>query len=328
MEDMKTIITISIPDTDHMEFPLIFKQSKSHCVWLDWGDGSERDSFDQAGLIEVVHTYAEPGDYDIEMFAVDEGTIELLGVGNETGYRNMVANIVVGNDVTLVHANAFSACDNLEELTFLGDNTDIQEYAFADCGSLVEVALPKQLNILHPGVFFNCSSLKKVEMPETISTIAENVFYGCSQLKSIDLHTVDEIGMYAFHGCRKLTALDMGDSTRKIDEGAFDSCNSVRSIVLSKAEDIADFAFSNCRSVSRITLPSTVKTIGHGAFMNCGFLKMLKIEANKPPVLGSIDAFDGIDALVITVPKDAKKNYVKATNWNVFADQIEEEDAE
>lgn len=327
MEEMKTIITISIPDTEHMAFPLNFKQNKPHCVWLDWGDGSEKDSFDQVGLIETVHTYAEPGKYDIEMFAVDEGEIELLGVGKESGYRYMVTNLIIGDDVTVVHADAFSACDNLEELTFLGENTEINSYAFANCGSLVEAMLPKCLNTLNPGVFFNCGSLREIKMPETIAIIADNAFYGCSKLKEIDLHTVDEIGMYAFHGCRKLTALEMGDSTRKIGEGAFDSCSSVRTIVMSKVESISDLAFCNCRSVSRITLPKSLKTIGSGAFLNCGFLKMLKMEATKPPVLESIDALDGVGNLTIAVPKDARKNYAKATNWNVFADQMEEEDA-
>ena len=103
MQEKSTVISIDIPSTDHTDFTLNFSQTAPHCVQLDWGDGSQRDSFSEEGLIEAHHVYADPGEYDISMFAVDDGKIELIGINSDVGYRNMVTKLVVGDDVTLVH---------------------------------------------------------------------------------------------------------------------------------------------------------------------------------------------------------------------------------
>ena len=325
MESKSTLIAIDIPSVDHTTFTINFIQSKSHCVWLDWGDGTDRDSFTDEGIIYASHTYAEPGQYDITMFAVDDGKIELVDIDPDVGYRNMVTQVVIGDDVTKIHDAMFADCENMETLEFLCENVEIGDYAFANCLSLTDVELPTTVGMISKGMFFNCSSLKQITLPEgSVSVFDKNAFYGCAMLKSIDLSGAYSIGDYAFHGCKKLTKIELSESIHDIGEGAFDSCSTARTINLGNVEDIGDRAFCNCRTVSRLVMPSNIKAIGDEAFYNCQFLKELTVNTENPPVLRSTMALPADTNFVIYVPKGAKNKYVEATNWSLYADKIME----
>ena len=324
MGNMGTIIAINIPSSDHTQFKLNYSQSKSHGSWLDWGDGSQKEAFDSEGLIEASHTYAEPGDYDITLFAVDDADIELISLDSDIGYRNMVTQVIIGEDATKVHDSAFSDCENLEELQFLGESTEIGDYAFSNCVSLLSVELPSNIGYIPEGVFFNCSSLRNLDIPETVSVIGLNAFYGCSQLREVALTNVYSVGNYAFHGCRKLSKIELTDTAHDIGDGAFDSCSNARTINIGKVVDIGDRAFCNCRSVSRITVPDTVSVIGDEAFYNCMFLKEIKMEATEPPILKGTKSLPVEGDFKIILPRGGKRNYAYATNWSLYVDKMEE----
>lgn len=325
MEDKATVFSVNIISVVHSNISLSFIQSKPHCVWLDWGDGSQRDSFAEAGLIETSHTYAEPGEYQIMMFAVDDGKIEIVSFcGDNDGYKNMLEQLTVSEDVTAIHDGVFKNCENLESLAFLGENApQLGEYAFASCGSITEVAIPGSLAILPVGAFFNCSGLKTVELSESVSVISANAFQGCTQIKTINLDNVEKFEAYAFQGCRKLTGTNLEKATH-ITEGAFDSCNNIRNLKLDNVEYIGDRVFCNCKSLVNVEIGESIKEIGEGAFQNCSFAKEIKIAARKAPVLHGMHAFDGDGGFIIKVPRDCKSNYINETNWTVFADKMEE----
>ena len=318
-----TIISINVSDMDHSGFRFAYTQSGPHTTWLDWGDGSEREAFSEAGLIEAEHFYEKPGVYDITLFAVDDGRIGLVGIDPDIGYRSMVKAVVVGDDVSSVQAHAFSECENLETLRFEDNSIELGDYAFAGCTSLTSAMLPNSVGMIPDGLFFNCTALAECGGALTITTVGENAFYGCAQLKHIDLTNVYDVGNYAFHGCRKLTDIEFGDNSHKIGDGAFDSCTSLKSVVLGSVKEIGNRAFCNCRTLARVTIPKTVDTIGDEVFYNCRFMKELRMLKAKPPVLMGTDSLPQEADYRIIVPKGAKKSYASATNWAVYADRIE-----
>ena len=324
MEENKSVIWIDIPNDDHLSITLKFNQSKPHSVWMDWGDGSQRETYDVEGLVEATHTYEKADTYEISFFAVDEAYIELIGITNEEGFRNMITDVTIGDDVTSILPNAFANCENMETLQFLGKYVDIGEYAFSNCSALEGVALPEENTIVQDGVFFNCSGLKKVQLPEHLGVVGNNAFYGCSHLKSINLSNLIKVGDYAFHGCRKLTDVVFSIHITDIGASAFDSCTNIKTLDLSTTETIGEHAFANCKSVSRVTIPETVKTIGEGAFEYCTFVKLIKMAAHEPPILQGVDAFNGIDNFTLEVPRGSKRTYGYATNWSVYLNRMEE----
>ena len=324
-----SVFNVIIPSTDHATLKLNYRQSKPHSTWLDWGDGSQREAFEREGLVEASHTYAEPGEYDITLFAVDEGKIEIAFFGNEygddDGYRNMLAQAVIGIDVTKIDDYAFTDCENLESLTFLSDDTEIDNFAFSHCGSLEEVALPKNLTMLSNGVFFDCGSLKKVTLGEGTGVIGPNAFYGCANLKTIDLSTVQKIEVSAFQSCKKLTNVILNEYATDIEDGVFENCANLRTINLgTKMTNIGPQAFCNCKALTEVEIPDTIKTIGGAAFKNCTFAKEIKMAGETAPVLEGSDAFEGMKNFKITVPRGCRRNYVDETNWTVYTDFIEE----
>lgn len=329
MEGNSTLIAIEIPSLDHSTFALSFNQSKSHTTWIDWGDNdhNQREIYDEVGTISLTHTYSEPGQYDIELIVVDEGSIELLSIGDEEGYHNMITQIVIGDGVTSIGSYMFANCDNLEDLQFSeGCAPEIGAYAFANCGSLVEVEIPNGANLLD-GAFFNCSGLKEVTLPESVSTIWPQTFSGCSQLKKVNApeqSNIYEVGDYAFQGCRKLKNIDFCKTVSKVGNGAFDSCSSLSTIEFTAVQSVGNNAFCNCTFLTSVGFPDTIKEIGEYAFVNDGFLKEIKIAARKAPVLHGMHAFDGDEKFIIKVPRDCKSNYINETNWTVFADKMEE----
>lgn len=323
--EKNTVIAINMPNSDHMTFSLKFTQDKPHGVWVDWGDkNAQPETYENEGLIEVSHTYSNPGQHGITIKVVDETTVEFIGIDKEPGYRNMVTQLVIGEGISVIKSKAFTSCENLEELTFLVDSVDIGDYAFDSCGSIDEVELPNDIGIIKPGVFFNCNGLKSVKLPDNVSTISEYAFYGCSQLKNIDLEKVYEIGDYAFQGCRKLKTAYFDGQIKKIGVSAFDGCSSLNMLNLSTADTIGENAFCNCKSLSSVIIPATVKTIGEGAFMNCEFLNTIKMEAKDPPTLQGVNAFSGIEKLTIEVPRGGKREYAYATNWSAYLNNLKE----
>lgn len=329
MEGNSTLIAIEIPSLDHSTFALSFNQSKSHTTWIDWGDNNhnQREIYDEVGTISLTHTYSEPGQYDIKLIVVDEGSIELLSIGDEEGYHNMITQIVIGDSVTSIGSYMFANCDNLEDLQFSeGCAPEIGAYAFANCGSLVEVEIPNGANLLD-GAFFNCSGLKEVTLPESVSTIWPQTFSGCSQLKKVNApeqSNVYEVGDYAFQGCRKLKNIDFCKTVFKVGNGAFDSCSSLSTIEFMAVQSIGNNAFCNCTFLTSVDIPNTIKDIGEAAFINDRFLKTIKIAADKTPILHGMHAFDAECDFAIKVPRGCKNNYINETNWTVFADKMEE----
>lgn len=325
MEENKTVVRIQIPDSDHSTFPLQFTQSKSHCVWIDWGDGSERDIYDELE-VKASHEYSEPGSYDIVMFAVDEATIEIGNIGVEHGYKAMVTALSIGDDVTCIGSNACIGLNNLETLTFFGDETNLSAFAFADCSSLESVSLPGGLGMLSEGTLFGCSSLKHVMLPTVLTIIGANAFSGCGFLEDVNFESIEKIEDNAFQGCKKLKTVKLGNKATEIADGAFAGCLNIREIELGSAiANLGDRAFCDCQSVTKITIPSSVKTIGEHAFYNCRFLREIKIEAKEPPVLRGANAFPEETNFQIIVPHGARRVYAKATNWAVYADVMKEE---
>ena len=325
MEDKKTLITIEIPDEDHLSFPLDFYQTKAHGVWVDWGDRSEKETFAEDGKINAVHSYKDPGNYTISIFAVDDTDIELIGLGTEVGYRNMVTSLSIGEDVTVIRHNAFYGCDNLEELSFVCEDIQLGEYAFADCTSLASVELPDGIGVIPLGLFFNCASLKTVKLPENIAIISRNAFYGCSQLKTVTGGYPEQIEDYAFFACRKLNSADFMMKTVSIGDGTFDNCNALRLVDLLNIKSLGNRAFCNCKALTKILLGENLTTIGERAFYNSSFTKLVEIKAATPPTLGSSNAFEGCDKdLIIRLPFGTKHKYAIGTNWTVYFNHFEE----
>ena len=106
-DDGKTRLYITIAGTGRMSVPLLWRQTVSEGVTIDWGDGSAAQTFSGAGNIYTTHTYTSTGDYVITLNATG-GALELgpanslyciMGATNEANqvYRTMLRKVNVGS---------------------------------------------------------------------------------------------------------------------------------------------------------------------------------------------------------------------------------------
>ena len=116
-------------------------------------------------------------------------------------------NIILGENITSVGANAFSGCEGIS-ITVEGALTSVGEKAFYGCDGLTSVTIGEGAEVISYGAFANCTSLKSATLASTVKTIDENAFQGCLGLQSVMLHsTVRSVGDSAFLDCEALKAI-------------------------------------------------------------------------------------------------------------------------
>ncbi len=208
------------------------------------------------------------------------------GISNaaQPGFPATLKTLTVKVDST-VSAKAFYGMSKVENITILGQPTEIGTAAFSGCKAL------KNLSV----------NLSKVQ------TIKASAFYGCAALTEIDLpKSVTEIGVDAFNGCTALATVTVTDKLVKVGKNAFKgtawfAAQPAEAVVLGKVfitaadtaetitipatvASIADSAFEGNKKAKEIIIPANVTYIG------INVLKNSKVEDLTIPYLGNAPA--------------------------------------
>ena len=159
--DGKTHIKITIYDEYYSNIPLVFRQTVSEGVEVDWGDGSPDETYSGASQQTISHNYnpsAYPASYDIT-FKVNSGKMSfptrIMGKsGDESNtnpigvWNNMIDEVNIGNGVTEIWTDAFK-----------------------ECYSLASITIPNSVTSIGYGVFYNCFSLASITIPSSVTGI-------------------------------------------------------------------------------------------------------------------------------------------------------------
>ena len=167
--------------------------------------------------------------------------------------------------------------------------------------------------------------------PSTYQSIFGMLQYGyCSILQKLYIgQNVETIGDGAFNGCCSLVYVSIPKGVSKFGVNSFGYCYSLASINISDSiENIRIGEFVNCSSLSSVTIPNSVKDIGARAFDGCLFMKEYHFLSQTPPNLLDVSAFRNIPSdCIIYVPVGSLEAYQTATNWSIYAGQMQEEPA-
>ena len=290
-DDGDTRLYIRIASEGKMNVPLRWNQTVANGVSIDWGDGSDIQTFTGTGNKNAAHTYTETGDYVIKI-KVTEGCT--LGFGNNSsGY------CVMGGTGT----NSRVYTNMLQKVEIGGGVTDISNYAF-----------------------MNCSSLKSISIPIGVTSIGKYVFSGCFPIVSISIPSlVTSIGEYTFNGNYSLASISIPSSVTSIGDSVFYNCYSLASISIpSSVTSIGNSVFYNCYPLASISIPSSVTSIGNQTFYYCQGMAIYDFTTHTSvPTLSSTNAFSRIPSdCVIKVPESLLEEWKAATNWSTYASQI------
>jgi surface protein len=216
-----------------------------NCI-VDWGDGSEPESFSGTNPT-ISHQYAMAGDYEVIITGTFPGirtymhaskakliTVKSLGdVGWTTlsyGFMDCanLSSFVTGSAANTANVtnmySMFRGCPVLSVCDLSGVNTanvTDMRYMFFGCSSLESLDLSsfntaKVTDMTY--MFGSCGSLEDIDLSSfntALVTLMTNMFNGCSSLTSLDLSSFDTakvtIMSSMFYNCSSLTSLDISN---------------------------------------------------------------------------------------------------------------------
>ena len=182
----------------------------------------------------------------------------------------------------MLEDDAFSNCNNLEEITIPGSANAFRVYnVFRRCNNLKSIIIGNGYTEIKDNMFERMYTLEKVSLPNTISEIGNNAFSGCSTLKEINIpSSVKTIGDRAFEGCESIEEINIPNGVTSIGEWAFGSCNSLKEIIIpNSVTTISDGAFSFCENLTSIVMGDGITKISRSMF-NMDNLQTIVIGKN------------------------------------------------
>lgn len=220
-------------------------------------------------------------------------------------------NFVTPQSVLYHNSNAFSDCDNLEEITFSDSVISIGTFPFIYCDNLRRINIGSGVKQLLGDDFMGCQSidyisvssrnpyLKSIDgdlytkdgsmliryasgkteseftIPDTVTAIGSAAFENSISLQHINIpESVVAIETGAFRYCTGLKNIIIPDSVEGETCQWFKGCSSLETIVLGDSiTALYDYEFSDCISLKSVTLPSSTTVINEGMFRNCEALE-------------------------------------------------------
>lgn len=298
-DDGKTRLYITVPANampnlppPRNQVPLYIQQSVANGVTIDWGDGSTPETISGTGAVNTTHTYEKAGDYVISLDPAE---------GCELGFGGKSSS-------TSIFGSALSSSRYLRSIInkiVIGNRVpSISDYTLRQMYSIREIVVSKEVKSIGSDTFSFCHGLEKILLQEGLTKIGGSAFYECETITELTIpESVNSIGSGAFRFCESLLNINIPDGITNIPSSAFAGCESLTSIIIPESVmSIADYAFQNCYSMSEIhCLPKS------------------------PPELSASKGIDVSNDCVIYVPVGSLESYKTATNWSVYADQMQEE---
>ncbi|MBR4842955.1 MAG: leucine-rich repeat protein, partial [Bacteroidaceae bacterium] len=232
-------------------------------------------------------------------------------VGSTFRDNTSVTSVVLGNNLKLIHKNAFEGCTGISVITIPASVDSIGEWAFSGC-NLKSVTFedgdsPLKLwdyagycvfhnnpletvylgrNYISGGrPFRGFPTLKNVTVSDYVSLLQSEEFSSSRGIRKVSLGSnISEIGDAAFYWCDSLTSIRLPESVVSIGSQAFFRCDTLSFVnIPSKVKIIKGEAFEYCSELQSITIPASVDTIGAWAFCNSG-LKNVTFEDGDSPL--------------------------------------------
>ena len=166
-DDGDTRLYIRIATEGRMTVPLRWSQTVANGVGIDWGDGSDIQTFTGTGNLNTTHTYAKCGDYVIRLKVASGCTLGLGGGSKSYCVMGRTDN------------NGIVYCNMLQKVEIGNGVTSIGDYVFNKCYSLASVSIPSSVTSIGTYAFYNCYSLASVSIPSSVTSIGSSAFAYC-----------------------------------------------------------------------------------------------------------------------------------------------------
>ncbi|MCL2844812.1 MAG: leucine-rich repeat domain-containing protein [Chitinivibrionia bacterium] len=264
-------------------------------------------------------------------------------------FNTSITTINIGDNVTVIPANAFVDLRGINEIVIPNSVTTIGSRAFDGATNLTEITIPNSVIDIGNSAFAN-TNLTEVSIPNSVTTIGNGAFDGATNLKEITIgNSVTSIAPYAFvrtglrivnfnsknmveamnlvwgEGESNIPAIiqvNIGDSVKVIPSNAFRNLSELTEVVIpNSVTRIGAMAFANT-GLTEITIPSSVADIEYRAFWGTS-LTLVRNTAESPQRI-SQDVFLDLDIASATlfVPYESLVAYRMAPIWQDFGNIV------
>ena len=274
-------------------------------VGQDIGDLAEVYSHvksdDQSSQVEEFN-----GDCGEVQWNIDpDGTMNISGSGNMTyeistgscwyASKEHIKNVIVGDGVRTISAEAFADCGNLESVKISDSVSHIGDNAFLGCTKLAKVKFcgksePSSVGI---SIFDGCDSLIDIKVPtdyandsffnKTVSKVlSEDFTYEIAKGRCYGNGSSDQSSKWILNDEGVLNITGAGRPTWALSENSYwgPYKSQIKSVIIGEGMILLDDsgAFTNCPNLQYIYLPSTVSIIFSPFASGCSKLKFIEVN--------------------------------------------------
>lgn len=250
--------------------------------------------------------------------------------------RDVIEQIVIGQDVTTIGNRAFYLCKGLTSVTIPNSVTSIGFMAFASCKSLTSVTIPNSVTSIGFMAFDGCNSLTSITIPNSVTSISQPAFNGCTGLTSMKVDSgntkydsrdncnaiIETERNTLIAGCKNTT---IPNNVTSIGDSAFYDGYSLTSIIIpNSVTSIGLSAFYFCYGLTQVIIGNGVKSIEKKAFSRCSNIQDMYLYADWIPTTGTDVFYSSYTSYITTlhVPASLLSLYKSTSPWKDFKEIV------
>lgn len=194
---------------------------------------------------------------DGTMLVTGSGMVGCEYVWKDYFDKDLLTEVIVGEGVDYIAAEAFKDCANLNTV-ILGENvTGINDRAFENCTSLENIDLGSSITYFG-GYDYGCPFVNTAYYNDE-SNWKDGILY---------------IGKYLIDAKSDISGnVDIFNGTEIIAGAAFYGCSELEAVTIpDSVTHICEFAFGECAKLNNISIGSGITDINEDAFTGCGYL--------------------------------------------------------
>ena len=283
--DLNLLPSLSLPLT------VCVSQNVQRGTTLDWGDGSEIETFVGVNNISTLtHVYDTVGEYTLVIspqsgtsinFGVNTGNFIFTGnaITQPTApYYVCVKSIQIGDNVNNVYGGMFYNCEYITmssgvKLVYLNYLHKIKSLTLPDtttgfylreCFEMRSISLNSGPTALQANALDSCYNLLKLCIPDTVDTINNYAITNLIKIKRLSLSNSLSTIMNVQRPY-ELESLVIPDNMTTIGTYAFQNAQSLRKLVIGNGvTSIGQQCFENSIMLKEIVFGNSLTTIGTG----------------------------------------------------------------
>ncbi|MDE6004838.1 MAG: leucine-rich repeat protein [Oscillospiraceae bacterium] len=219
--------------------------------------------------------------------------------------KNLIS-VILPESLETIGTNAFGLCENLEQIHFSNNLTDVDETAFNSTAWLnqqengivyagnyallykgefpeqAEITLRDGITVMNPELFAGNTELVSITLPDGFKMLYDETFLDCANLANITIpDSLEIVGYHAFEGTAWFQ--NQPDGLIYVGNIAYqykgEMPENTEIILKNGTVSVSPRAFSACSNLTSVILPNGIKNIGHGAFSSCNITSVTLPES-------------------------------------------------